>query len=133
LAVAEKQMGRERYEREVGKFVGGLVPGRKDQGVRVWEVSGEKKSGDGDVGMGDGVSSDQSEDKELSRNELLEALLSPFVPRTKEVRKHDEARVRTGVIEVGGTPVADMRYAISTVQTVEPRDILPALIRLFPE
>jgi hypothetical protein len=133
LAVAEKQMGRERYEREVGKFVGGLVPGRKDQGMRVWEVSAEKKGGDGDVGMGDGVSSDQSEDKELSRNELLEALLSPFVPRTKEVGKQDEARVRTGVIEVGGTPVTDMRYAISTVQGVEPRNILPALIRLFPE
>jgi hypothetical protein len=133
LAVAEKQMGRERYEREVGKFVGGLVPGRKDQGVRVWKVSREKKRGDGDVGMGDGVSSDQSEDKELGRNELLEALLSPFVPRTKEIRKQDEARVRTGVIEVGGTPVTDMRYAISTVQMVEPRDILPALIRLFPE
>jgi hypothetical protein len=101
--------------------------------MRVWEVSAEKKGGDGDVGMGDGVSSDQSEDKELSRNELLEALLSPFVPRTKEVGKQDEARVRTGVIEVGGTPVTDMRYAISTVQGVEPRNILPALIRLFPE
>jgi hypothetical protein len=34
---------------------------------------------------------------------------------------------------VQGTPVIDMRYAITMVQRMKPEDMLPVLIRLFPE
>jgi hypothetical protein len=131
LAVAEKQMGRERYEKEVGKFVGGLVPGRRDQGVKLEMVAaGKYKDMDGDVNMEGRVSKGRVKGEESGGNELLEALRSPYAPLTKD--QHGVA-VKSGVTDVEGTTVTDMRYAITAVQEMEPRDILPVLIRLFAE
>jgi hypothetical protein len=133
LAIAKKQMGKERYEREVGKFVGGLIPGRKDQGVSAWERRGEEKARDGDIDMEDAAPKDQGEGKESHGNGLVEALFSPYVSHTKYTEKQAEAETRGGMTAVQGTPVIDMRYAITAVQRMKPEDMLPALIRLFPE
>ncbi|KAL1792622.1 hypothetical protein ACET3X_009129 [Alternaria dauci] len=131
LAIAEKQMGKERYEMEVGKFVGGLIPGRKDQGVRAWEKKSKEKGVRGDIDMEIVAPKRQGEGKETDGNELLEALSSPYTSQTKDSKKQAEAR--GGVTTVEGTPVVDTRYAIAVVQSMKPRDILPVLIRLFPE
>jgi hypothetical protein len=133
LAIAKKQMGKERYDREVGKFVGGLIPGRKDQGVGAWERRGEEKARDGDIDMENAAPKDQGEGKESHGNGLLEALLSPYVSHTKHTKKQAEAETRSGMTAVQGTPVIDMRYAITMVQRMKPEDMLPVLIRLFPE
>jgi hypothetical protein len=137
LGVAEKQMGRERYQRDVGKFVGGLVPGRRDQGVHVIQAFVQDKSGgvkvDGNTDMENLALTGKREGEEAGGNTLLEALLSPYVPQTKQARKQDEAGVKSGTTEVEGTPVTDLRCAIAALQNMEPRDILPVLIRLFPE
>ncbi|KAH6870459.1 hypothetical protein BKA58DRAFT_316436 [Alternaria rosae] len=120
LRVAETQLGRERYERKVGKFVGGVVPGKRKMGVRAVEALDEEKSGGGNVKREDGG------------NGLLQALLSPYIPQTKEIRGQDGNGVKSGVVEVEGTPVTDVRSAIAALQKMEPRNILPVLIRLFP-
>jgi len=128
LRVAESQLGRERYERKVGKFVGGVVPGKREMGVRAEEV----KSEDGNVDMANPVLPERGEGEGNSGNGLLQALLAPYVPQTNEARGQDGKGVKRGATEVEGTLVTDVRSAIAALQTMEPRDILPVLIRLFP-
>jgi len=128
LRVAESQLGRERYERKVGKFVGGVVPGKREMGVRAEDV----KSEDGNVDMANPVLPGRVESKGDSGNGLLQALLAPYVPQTNEARGQDGKGVKSGATEVEGTLVTDVRSAIAALQNMEPRDILPILIRLFP-
>ncbi|KAI4948924.1 hypothetical protein J4E91_005386 [Alternaria rosae] len=132
LRVAETQLGRERYERKIGNFVGGVVPGKRKMGVRAVEALDEEKSGGGNVKREDVVLTDREEGKEEGGNGLLQALLSPYIPQTKEIRGQDGNGVKSGVVEVEGTPVTDVRSAIAALQKMEPRNILPVLIRLFP-
>jgi hypothetical protein len=129
--VAEKQLGRKRYEREVGKFVGGLLPGKRELGVRGVEVFVKEEGVH--VQMRDSVLVEQEESGEAAGNELLQALLSPYTLLAKEARMQGEKGGKSGVVEVEGTPVTNLRHAIATLQKMEPRDILPVLIRLFPE
>ncbi|KAI4645194.1 hypothetical protein J4E93_005994 [Alternaria ventricosa] len=129
LRVAESQLGRERYERKVGKFVGGVVPGKRETGVRAEEV----KSAGKDVDNANLVLPNRGEGEGNSGNELLQALLTPYVPQTNEARGQDGKGVKSGVVEVEGTLVTDVRSAIAALQTMEPSAILPVLIRLFPE
>ncbi|KAI4632261.1 uncharacterized protein J4E87_001733 [Alternaria ethzedia] len=128
LRVAESQLGRERYERKAGKFVGGVVPGKREMGVRAEEVKRE----DGNVDMANVVLSGRGEGEGNSGNALLQALLAPYVPRTNETRVQDGKGVKSGATEVEGTLVTDVRSAIAALQNMQPRDILPVLIRLFP-
>ena len=128
MRVAESQLGRERYERKVGKFVGGVVPGKREMGVRAEDV----KSEDGNVDMANPVLPGRVESKGDSGNGLLQALLAPYVPQTNEARGQDGKGVKSGATEVEGTLVTDVRSAIAALQNMEPRDILPILIRLFP-
>ncbi|KAI4910974.1 hypothetical protein J4E90_007231 [Alternaria incomplexa] len=128
LRVAESQLGRERYERKVGKFVGGVVPGKREMGVRAEGV----KSEDGNVDKANLVLPGRGEGEGNSGNELLQALLAPYVPQTNEARGQDGKGVKRGATEVEGTLVTDVRSAIAALQKMEPRDILPVLIRLFP-
>ncbi|KAI4657667.1 uncharacterized protein J4E78_006055 [Alternaria triticimaculans] len=130
LRVAESQLGRERYERKVGKFVGGVVPGKREMGVR----AEEGKSEGGNVDMANLVLPErvEGEGEDDSGNRLLQALLAPYVPQINEARGQDGKGVKSGATEVEGTLVTDVRSAIAALQTMEPRDILPVLIRLFP-
>ena len=128
LRVAESQMGRERYERKVGKFVGGVVSGKREMGVRAEEVKNE----DGNVDKANLVLPERGEAEGNSGNGLLQALLAPYVPQANEARGQDGKGAKSGATEVEGTLVTDVRSAISALQTMQPRDILPVLIRLFP-
>jgi hypothetical protein len=131
LRVAEEQLGRKRYERKIGKLVGGLLPGKKELGVRGVEVFVKDESVN--VQMRDSMLVKQEEGEEAVDNKLLQALLSPYAPLVKEARMQGEKGGKSGVVEVEGTPVTNLRHAITTLQKMEPRDILPVLIRLFPE
>jgi len=128
LRVAESQLGRQRYERKVGKFVGGVVPGKRGMGVRAEEVKNE----DGNVDKANLVLPGRGEDEGNSGNDMLQALLAPYVPQINEARGQDGKGAKSGATEVEGTLVTDVRSAIAALQKMEPRDILPVLIRLFP-
>jgi hypothetical protein len=106
-----KDIGRKAYDAQVARFVGCVVPGRKDQALR------EKSRGV--------LQRDHKEmDVELELgNELSDALCVPL----EEARYQDH----DGYDEDVATPV-DVRYAITCMQNVRPKDILPMLMRLFP-
>jgi hypothetical protein len=101
-----KEEGREDVER----LVGGLVPGRREWGV-TREERVEMKGGE-------------------SAEELLDALRAPcLIPEEGDdgaVQKQKQEAEEEGVM------VCDLRTAISCVQQMTPREMLPALMRLFP-
>jgi hypothetical protein len=113
-------MGGAEYDRLVALMVGSIIPGSKDQGLsttaethlRGFERSASPSPEDMQV--------DQSDDRD-GKNELLDALCVPIGERRKQDYDYVEERV---------TP-ADIRYAITCMQSVSPADMLPVLIKLF--
>jgi hypothetical protein len=110
---AREAMGRTEYDASVAKFVGCVVPGRKGQGLRM-EYRGA-------TGL-----TDKSFDMELKKahaNELLDALRVPL---------GEEEYQGTGLVDGDAATPVDVRYAITCMQNVRPRDVLPILLELFP-
>jgi hypothetical protein len=110
---AIKAMGRTEYDTRVAKFVGCVVPGRKDQGLRM-EYRGA-------TGL-----ADESFDMELKKahaNELLDALRVPL---------GEEEYQGNGLVDEDTATPVDVSYAITCMQNVRPRDVLPILLELFP-
>ena len=131
---AMRRMGREEYDSMVARFVGSVVPGRKDQGLasRLYPCTAlttQSWSLDGVENMGvDGMNKVQEEEDDLgelhhmARNELLEALRVPV---------DEQGGQQKSVMDQAAT-ITDLRYAISTMQRVRPREILLTLTHLFP-
>jgi hypothetical protein len=110
---AIKTMGRTEYDIHVARFVGYVVPGRKHRGLRM-EYRGA-------TGL-----EDESMDMRVKKGKAKELLEALCVPLEEEGHQGDERGD-----EDSATPV-DVRYAITCMQIIRPRDILPALMKLFP-
>jgi hypothetical protein len=140
LDYAVRCMGREEYDRKVGKFVGAVISGRRDQGVSAAAVVQMERrpvttEETGDVRMrGDAYMSHESqlEIEETDRNELLEALRVPFAARKVEPKTQDQPKQMTHISEIEAITVTDTKYAIAAAQKMRPVDMLPVLMRLFP-
>ncbi|KAI8930904.1 hypothetical protein NX059_011919 [Plenodomus lindquistii] len=116
-----QRLGRRAYDGVVGRFVGCVVPGRKDQGCRGVGGLNEVRE-DGREVVGEYVGMEGMEDKEGGGNELLDALRVPFSGQRELGRLQEEE----------ASMVAELRYAIAAVQKVTAREILSVLVRLFP-
>lgn len=125
LDEARKSMGEVVYAKYVGRFVGCVVPGRKDQGVSagaLWVPEGEREEEE-EGGDGDGAEAMEALGGEGNvGNGLLEALRVPL---------GDGGGQKMMEIE-GGIAVVDVRYAIAAMQRMRPSDMLPVLMRMFP-
>ncbi|KAH9878189.1 hypothetical protein J1614_003406 [Plenodomus biglobosus] len=125
------RLGRAEYERGVGRWVGCVVPGRRDQCVGGRVLGG----GFGLEGKGeeDGEEEEEEEmeidiDMENEKedpNPLLSALLVPFPfpPAAPAPPLQDEET----------STVTDIRTAIAAVKNMGPRDILPVLKGMLAE
>lgn len=126
---AERQrLGEEAFEQGGGRFVGGLIPGRRSSGVvlRAGRGSGGKmgKGGcDGD-GNGDGDEGDKGD------NVLLDALRVPFESSVGCAEKGEG--LGYGQEDTETSTVAGLSVAIAVMQRMRAKDILPVLMRLFP-
>jgi hypothetical protein len=135
---AECQMGRNEYDNKVAKFVGTIIPGRRDQSLPAPLLAqqgamGLELSGDAHMGSDVRVSSLETEIQGgmSTSNELLEALRVPFVARKVDSKTKDQEQA-SRMFEVEATTVADLRYAIAAAQKMKPSDMLPILLGLFP-
>ncbi|KAF2848376.1 hypothetical protein T440DRAFT_536586 [Plenodomus tracheiphilus IPT5] len=123
-----QKSGRVGFERGVGRFVGGLVPGRRAGGGELPSSDGygayALSSGMSSVGIKveEGVEEAVMQGVEGGGNELLDALRVPF---------HGQGELG-GMQDEETSTVAEARYAISVVQRMGARDIMPVLMRLFP-
>ena len=148
-------MGKDGYERKIAKFVGCVIPGRRSKGgnVIVAAVRGgggkmsdrAKESGAvgaylaGGVGVVDAHSSSQyrvdmtDSTDTTSGNHLLDALRVPYTPTAKASKMQSQPRMPNCEDEGEAMMVTDVRHAIAAVLRMRPRDILPVLMRLFPE
>lgn len=122
---AIRELGERQYNARVAPFAGNIIPGRKDQGLPP-NSHGHAR----DFARSALPSPEAREEADMDRielvqgrNELLEALCVPL-----EDRKYQDD---DGYEEEVNTPV-DIRYAIASVQSVRPADMLPALMQLFP-
>jgi hypothetical protein len=125
LDAVQKSMRRDVYNATIAPFVGSILPGRKDQ-----RVSSASLVFAPDSGYGDGNAGVEMEDLRSSNQEhsgLLEALRVPC-----SVTQLNGEEGGTGWENEEGVIVCDLQTAVSAVQKVKPRDILPVLIRLFP-
>lgn len=133
LNIAEHELGRKMYEKKVAQFVECLVPRRKDQDAPAASLGdgAVSEEGSSDVNMADNSLSYCVGD--IEGNELLDALRTPFIPKSK----NEKAESGHGKTESGSEEevrvVTDLRTAIEAVQRVRPRDMLPMLMRLFPD
>ncbi|ORY11726.1 hypothetical protein BCR34DRAFT_587725 [Clohesyomyces aquaticus] len=132
LVSMREEMGEERYQKLVGKFVGVLVAGRRDrdqapeEGGRGEDIDhvGGNWDGDGDVGLEEereGGSRREMEMVHIADNYLLKALRVPL----KEQYVVE--------IEVPGTEtrVARMEDAVQAAKRVRARDMLLTMMELF--
>jgi len=146
-------MGKDGYESKVAKFVGCVIPGRRSDGgsVNAATVMGGRggetsdkvgQSGAvggylaGGVGVVDAHSSSQYHvdmSDTTSRNPLLDALRVPYTPTAKASKMQGQPRMPNCENEGEAMVVTDVRHAIAAVLKMRPRDILPVLMRLFPE
>lgn len=122
LDTAIKTMGRKQYDARVAPFVGSIIPGRKDQGL-LPETYGDFTRSAGPSPEVQDVMDIGSDEHVEGKNELLKALCVPLEDRNYR----DDDRYE----EEASTP-ADIRVAIAAVQDVKARDVLRALMRLFP-
>lgn len=124
------RMGRDAYDVRVAKFVGSLIPGRKDQALPaaflaqhmsiVPSLSEDtKKEVPSDVRMVE-EGGRLPEGRLDVQNELLDALRVPL-------GEFGELQMDEKI-----TTVADMRHSITALQKMRPRDILPMLMQMFP-
>jgi hypothetical protein len=110
---ATKAMSSTDYDARVAKFVGCVVPGRKDQGLHI-KYQGATGLADQSVDMG--------RTKEQG-NGLLDALRVPL---------EEEEHQGTGLIDEDTVTPVDVRFAIACMQAIKPRDILSVLLKLYP-
>jgi hypothetical protein len=119
LSQAQCEMGLEAYSEKVSRFVGSLVPGRADQNLTTARERNAAKS----------KKASPQQEKTLStkkaRNELLDALSAPCPVPAEANREQKMTRGEERSM------VCDLRTAITCVQNVAPRDMLPVLVRLF--
>jgi hypothetical protein len=108
---AAKYMGSKAYDAQVARFVACIVPGRKVQdplmkhrGTRQREPKGM----DVEPKLG---------------NKLLDALRVPL---------EEERYQNYGECDEDAATPTDVRYAITCMQNIRPKDILPVLMGLFP-
>ena len=114
LDAARRSMGQEEYEMRVAKFVGSIVPGRKDQGLPdtiQWYATPSLSS-----------ALPEQIDVDGKENELLDALRVPLDDQVSESVGYDRNVVM----------VTDLKYAIAALHTARPREMLLALLRLLP-
>ncbi|KAJ4384903.1 hypothetical protein N0V86_000507 [Didymella sp. IMI 355093] len=120
LSFAQCDMGLEAYSEKVGKFVGSLVPGMADQNLTTTRERNAARSKE----------ASPQQEKTLStkkaRNELLDALSAPCPVPAEANREQKMTRGEERYM------VCDLHTAITCVQNVTPRDMLPVLVRLFP-
>ncbi|KAH7383844.1 hypothetical protein BKA66DRAFT_462891 [Pyrenochaeta sp. MPI-SDFR-AT-0127] len=127
-----RRMGRDEYNARVAKFVGSLIPGRKDQALpsalypptvpATPPLSGEAKH---QMSLDIKAEEEEIEQKRGcpgAKNDLLDALRAP----------PDDLGERKKMSTDDTTTVTDIWYSISAVQKIRPRDILPMLMHLFP-
>jgi hypothetical protein len=139
LDLAERRMGRDKYEKMVAKFVGTVISGRRDQSLPATLLSQTKpvklEVGE-DVRMGGDVRrlyrGGQVEKEETDSNELLEAFRVPYNTRKMDGKLEQRQQTTRHVSEIEAIAVADLRYAIAATQKMKPSDMLPVLLKLFP-
>jgi hypothetical protein len=135
---AERQMGRDDYDNKVAKFVGTIIPGRRDQSLPAPLLAQQgamapELGEDARMGSDVRVSSLETEVQGgmSTSNELLEALCVPFVARKFDSKSKDQEQA-SRMSDIEATTVADLRYAIAAAQKMKPSDMLPILLELFP-
>lgn len=114
LVRARQEMQGKQWER-VESLVGGVVPGRADLRYRDDDGRGELVRGEHPGGQA---------------NELLDALRVPYQGSVSDGGGGRRGK-RDGGDEEERTMVCDLRMAMSCLQTVRPRDMLPVLMRIF--
>ncbi|CBY01320.1 hypothetical protein IAQ61_003147 [Plenodomus lingam] len=117
-----ERLGRAEYERVVGRWVGGVVPGRRDQGVRGMGDQGVGISFAGLNPLDTDSHSSTTYDNASSSDTLLQALLIPFPAQDPAPPTQIEDT----------STVTDLRDAIAAVRSVRAREILAMLVARFP-
>jgi hypothetical protein len=128
---AKHQMGKDKYEKKVARFVRSVVPGRKDQGIPA-PLLQQKKDAAPKVGEGVPVSSHNDHVKFGESDRLLVALRVPFVARKMDLKTRDTQQPSKHMSETEAITVTDLRYAIAAAQKMKPCHMLPVLLKLFP-
>jgi hypothetical protein len=135
---AMREMGRDRYDREFAKFVGSIIPGRKDQSLPAPLLCQTKPvvpEVDEDVRMGEDVRvpfhEGQVKKEDTESNELLEALRISFNARKVDTKLEERQQITKHMSEIDACTVTDLRYAIAATQKIKPCDMLPVLLKLF--
>ena len=113
LRRARKGMGSDAYDARVAPFVGSLVPGQSDR-VPCVNEGAICRDEEANVGCG-----------RLGQNELLDALV---VPCPTAARGKSDGAVKQSE---DGELVCDLRTAITCLQRVRPKEILPVLMDIF--
>jgi hypothetical protein len=137
---AERSMGRVRYEEEVAKFVGTIIPGRRDQSLPApllaQVMPSTTNEGCGDVRVSGDIRLETQyrwvNRKEIGKNELLETLRVPFVASRVDPKGKEQQQTMRHMSETETITVTDLRYAIAAAQKLKPCDMLPVLLKLFP-
>jgi hypothetical protein len=136
----ERRMGRVRYYKVVAKFVGTIIPGRRDQSLPApllaQMMPSATNEGCGDVQMsGDTRLETQYrrvKGEELGKNKLLETLRVPFVTSKVHPNGKDQQQTMRNMSKTEAITVTDLRYAIAAAQKLTLCDMLPVLVKLFP-
>ncbi|KAF2634059.1 hypothetical protein P280DRAFT_554852 [Massarina eburnea CBS 473.64] len=111
---ARHNMGNARYVQEVGRFVGVLVPGRRDQRGRAFSYK-----------QPDDVNSSSTDADILKPGALLEALKMPLADSEEPPTVSSDANL-------GSSTVTRVSPAISELKSAVPREMLMTLLKVFP-
>ncbi|KAF1937623.1 hypothetical protein EJ02DRAFT_515087 [Clathrospora elynae] len=129
LDEAGKRIGTTKYEDKVVRFVGCVLPGRKDQSVPAAFVqpntsvlADDRIDIDGSVDHGGRLA-----DRKMDKSELLGALHV-----SHDVQQGEPEKTGCSLKDIEAMTVTDVKHAIAALQKVRARDISLVLLRLSP-